>query len=344
MEIFSYTDQTYPSPDGFFSADSPVQFLKGFSDFYKIFHHNDVYFFHSEKLKANLPLRHFKVKVFQFGQILHAPVKNNVELNEYEQKQFFLELIAYLKNNHFCDRLIQPHPFGIMLSVPEGAQSCAFGTYINYLQEHTNEELLFTYDPKYRKAINAAAKGGADVRFGWKELESFYHLYTLTTSRAGIHCDSINYFETLYKCLGDEHLQCGVVYDNNQPIGAIIMLYSKYAALCTHAGSGGESKLYGAMKLLHYEMMKRMKVLGVKYYDLVGVRIESNNESLEGVFRFKKGFGGILKEGYLWKTDIASFKSRLYDLLLKIKGNKNETVDIIDQEKNTGELKNPLNR
>ncbi len=70
-----------------------------------------------------------------------------------------------------------------MLTVPEGAQFCAFGTYINHLQEHTDDELLHTYDPKYRKAINHAAKGGAEVRFGWKEFETFYNLYQQTTTQ-----------------------------------------------------------------------------------------------------------------------------------------------------------------
>lgn len=334
MKIFSYTDQAYTSAEGLFNDDAPVQFLNGFSQFYKQFHQDEVYIFYSENLNAYLPLRYFKVKVFRFGQVLHAPVSNNAELNAEQQQSFFYELLQFLKTNHFCERLIQPHPFGIMLAVPEGAQSCPFGTYINRLQDHTEEELLHTYDPKYRKAINHAAKGGAEVRFGWNQFETFYNLYQQTTSRANIHCDPVNYFETQHNCLSDDHLDCGVVYDNGQPIGSILMLYSNYSALCTHAGSGGESKLYGAMKLLHFEMMKRMKARGVKYYDLVGVRIGSNNESLEGVFRFKKGFGGELKEGFLWKKDIAPMKSKMYDLLLKLKGSATTMRDIIDQERN----------
>lgn len=335
MKIFSYTDHAHPSPEELFNNDSPVQFIKGFSEFYKQFHNDEVYIFYSENLNAYIPIRHFKVKVFRFGQILHAPISDNIELTAENQQQFFTELLLYIKSQHFFERLIQPHPFGIMLAVPQGAQSCAFGTYISYLQRHTDDEVLHTYDPKYRKAINHAAKGGAEVRFGWNEFENFYSLYTQTTSRAGIYCDPVHYFETLYRCLNDEHIDCGVVYDNGQPVGGILMLYSKYSALCTHAGSGGESKLYGAMKLLHYEMMKRMKARGVKYYDLVGVRIGSNNESLEGVFRFKKGFGGELKEGFLWKTDIAPLKSKMYDLLLKLKGaSASATRDIIDQESN----------
>jgi lipid II:glycine glycyltransferase (peptidoglycan interpeptide bridge formation enzyme) len=132
------------------------------------------------------------------------------------------------------------------------------------------------------------------------------------------------------------HTDLGVVYDENGPIGGIYMLWSKYSALCTHAGSGGvESKLYGGMKHLHYAMMLRMKERGVKLYDLVGVRINSSNAALQGVFRFKKGFGGILREGYLWKTDLSPLP-RIYDLVLLLKNRGRKAHgDIIDQERST---------
>lgn len=333
MKIYSYSDATYSSADGLFNEGSPIQFIRGFSEFYKKYHLDEVCIFYSEKQDAYIPVRVFKIKMFRFAQILHAPIKDNVELSADQQQTFFDELLDYLKKQNICERLIQPHPFGIMLTVPSGSQSCPFGTYINHLQKFNEDELLFSFDPKYRKAVNAAEKGGAKVRMGWAQFDDFYSLYKQTTLRAGIHCDPIEYFETLYKCLGDNHLDIGVVYDNEQPIGSILMLYTHYAALCTHAGSGGESKLYGAMKLLHYEMMNRMKQRGVLKYDLVGVRIGSNNEKLEGVFRFKKGFGGTLKEGYLWKTDIAPFKTKIFDLLMKVKSGKGEEMrDIIDQE------------
>jgi lipid II:glycine glycyltransferase (peptidoglycan interpeptide bridge formation enzyme) len=81
-------------------------------------------------------------------------------------------------------------------------------------------------------------------------------------------------------------------------------------------------------------MMKHLRDKGVKTYDLVGVRLNSSNESLQGVFRFKKGFGGDLKEGYLWKIDIAPIPMKIYDFLVRIRQGKNIQKDIIDQETN----------
>jgi lipid II:glycine glycyltransferase (peptidoglycan interpeptide bridge formation enzyme) len=153
----------------------------------------------------------------------------------------------------------------------------------------------------------------------------------MTAQRTGMYKDPAAYFQLLRRHLGDKHTETGVVYDGDQPIGGIFMVYSEYAAFCTHAGSGGESKLYGGMKHLHYEMMKLLRDRGVKKYDLVGVRIGGHNPALEGVFRFKRGFGGQLKEGYLWKADIDGLHLKLYDMMSKLK-NPNLKPDIIDQE------------
>ncbi len=335
MKVYSYLNKSDLEINQLFSKDSPLQFQQGFSLFYQRYHGNEVKILYSEKFNAYIPIRYFKLKVFHFGQLLHAPIRENVELSAAEQQLFFEELVGFLKKEQTVERLIQPHPFGISKAVPQGAQSCPFGTYINHLDQLSEEEILFSFDPKYRKSANNAEKNSAVTKFGWEYFDDFYNLYQQTTSRAGIHCDPVSYFSTLRECLGDDQMEIGVVYDQGQPIGSLLLLYTRYGALCTHAGSGGESKLYGAMKLLHYDAMKRLKQKGVRLYDLVGVRINSNNEALEGIFRFKKGFGGELKEGYLWKIDIAPVRTKVFDLMMRLKNKNAASIrDIIDEESN----------
>ena len=169
------------------------------------------------------------------------------------------------------------------------------------------------------------------MKFGEEVHKDFYFLYSMTTQRAGIHQDTQKYIDDCRKYLGNENTLTAVVYDRDQPIGAIFINYSKHTSLCTHAGSVGTSKLYGGIKYLHYETMKKLRDIGVQKYDLVGVRIGSHHEALEGVFRFKKGFGGNLKEGFLWKMDLANTTIKVYDLIQKIK-NRDIKTDIIDQE------------
>jgi hypothetical protein len=332
MIIYSYFGAEKEKLLSEFTDDSPIQFLPGFTEFYNSYFHNEVKIIYSEKNEAFIPVRYFRVKMFRFAQILHAPVRDNKELSAADQQVFFEELLQFHRNNELCQRFIQPHPFGILKAVPRGAQSCPFGTYINNLSALSEDQILTSFDPKYRKSVNHAEKNGAVVRFGKDQFENFYSLYKNTTTRAGIHCDPVEYFNKLFKTVGENHVETGVVYDQEIPVGAILILYSKYSALCTHAGSGGESKLYGAMKMLHYYMMKRMKQKNVRFYDLVGVRINSNNEALEGIFRFKKGFGGELKEGYLWKADIAPLQTKMFDMMMRLRNPNKKFSDIIDEE------------
>lgn len=314
--------------------DAPFQFLPGFTHLYHEYMEENIFITYSENLKAFMPLRFFSSRFFKLAQILHAPIKNNIELNPEEQLEFFNELISYLTQNNSCERLVQPHPYGILGSVPANSRFCEFGTYIIDLQAQTMEEIFQKFHPKYQKAINHSEKNGAVVRFGKEVLDDFYLCYSDTMKRIGMSSEELQFFKSYYNYLGSDNVTAGVVYDNDNPIGGIFMVHTNYAALCTHAGSRGDSKLYGSMKYLHSKMIERMKESGVNKYDLVGVRIGNNDPTLEGVFRFKRGFGGELKKGFLWKTDIHPLKAKMYDLLIKIKHPNNKFKDIIDQVTN----------
>jgi hypothetical protein len=334
MKIFSYTDKRFPPPPDSLKDDRwPVQFTTGFSEFYHQFYGGEILLFHDDEKDAWLPFHRSHNKLIRFGQILHAPVSSFIELTAEQQTAFFNKLISSTEKEQLIHRFIQPHPFGIMLSYPEKSKAVRFGTYITDLTRYpTDEALLGSYDPKYKKAIQHSVKNGANVVFGGSAREDFYHLYRCTAQRTGMYQDPAEYFTTLHRCLQDENTETGVVYDGDTPIGGIQIIYSKYAALCTHAGSSaGDSKLYGGMKYLHFEMMKRLRNKGVRNYDLVGVRIGRSNPALEGVFRFKKGFGGCLKEGYLWKADLNGVILRIYDRVQSLR-NPNMKPDIIDQE------------
>jgi hypothetical protein len=333
MEIYSYTDRNYSLPPSEINGEVwPVQFLAGFSEFYKNHYHKNILLVKDIELNAWQPIAIESKMFIREAQFLNAPIRNGVELDSPEQLLFFNRLIQTLSKKHIAHRIIQPHPAGIISAVPQHSKWIPFGTYITQLALFaTDEELLNSYDPKYKKAIQHSIKNGAVVKFGEEVYKDFYTLYCMTTMRAGIHQDTEKYFDDCRKYLGDKNTLTAVVYDGEQPIGGIFINYSKHTSLCTHAGSGGTSKLYGGIKYLHYETMKKLRDIGVQKYDLVGVRIGSQNEALEGVFRFKKGFGGTLKEGFLWKMDLANTPIKVYELIQKIK-NRDIKSDIIDQE------------
>lgn len=54
-------------------------------------------------------------------------------------------------------------------------------------------------------------------------------------------------------------------------------------------GVGGDKRNDGAGQLLHFEIMRELRSRGLRWYDFGGVASTDEND---GIFRFKKGFGG----------------------------------------------------
>lgn len=329
-----YLNFDNPEHAGFLSqidTEWPIQFLPEYSRFIGRKKKEQLIIVYNQSLNAFMPLRLFKSSVFKFGQILYAPVCDSEELKQRDQLVFFNLLMMDLRSKNICDRLVQPHPYGILSALPPNTRYCEFGTYITDLQKLNPDEVFASISDKYQKAIKHSKKNGAIVKTGWDYFQDFYPLLKNTLEKAGIGVDPVDYFHDLRTYLGDNFSTVAVVYDNELPVGGAFFIHSKYAAYCTHAGSSPKTKLYGAMKLLHFEMMLHFKSAQVKRYDLVGVRINNANPALEGIFKFKKGFGGDLKTGFLWKADLHKKKLMVFDWMQKLRGQQHKQRDIIDQ-------------
>lgn len=309
----------------------PFQFLSEFTRFHLHFYREQVKIAYDQELDAYMPVRFVDLKLFAPAQVLFAPVRKAIELNATEQLIFFGRLIEMLEKQASCERLVQPQPYGILAAHPPMSKYCEFGTYIVDLAQQSEEQIFDKFHPKYQKAVSHSIKNGAVVKIGRETLKDFFSVYKSTMDRANLYSDHLEYFESMYKYLGDDRVCSAVVYDQNEPVSGIFVIYTRYSAFLTHAGTHGESKLYGAAKLLNYEVMKYLKNRGVKKYDFVGVRLKNNNPTLEGIFRFKKGFGGDLKEGYLWKIDLLPMKAKAYDVLVNVWTGENRVTDLIDQ-------------
>ncbi len=334
MIFSSYTLSKLNRPPEEINCENwPLPFHETYSRFQHAVTGQHILFAQDEESGAILPIQVVKNILLRQGRIVFAPVCRGEELSHDEQSVFLHRLEKALLKSGTIDRFLQPHPIGMTLSAPHASKSVPFGTYINYLQNHTDEAaLLDSFDPKYKKAIMHSVQHRARIDFSECCYADFYNLYTQTTERAGIYRDTKDFFDRARHILTTDRCLTGVVYDEEGPVGGLFIVYTKYAAFCTHAGScGRNSRIYGAMKHLHFEAMKTMRAAGVIRYDLVGVRISSSNERLAGVFRFKKGFGGELKQGYLWKKDIHEKPAKLYDIIQKIRGVAKH-ADIIDQE------------
>jgi len=333
MTVYSYINKLFPSAKGLFDDRWPLPFHEELANYNFDTTQIDTLIFYDKQINAYMPVRYIKVKLLKFGQIQYAPLSDGELLSEEEEKLFLDHFIEYCRKKHLFHHLIQSHPSGFTRSFPNSSAYCPFGSYVTNLSLFDDESLLTSYDPKYKKAIAHSIKNGATVKLGLDQLPQFYILYQNSINKAKIYCDSHSSIQTLLRNLGPDKCEIGVVYDGEQAIGAILVQFTKHTAYVTHAGMGGDSKLYGAMKYLHFEMMKHLRDKNVKFYDFVGVRINNKTASLDGIFRFKKGFGGKLNSGYLWKIDlntsIMKVYNKIYDFRFK---DLPHMKDIIDQE------------
>lgn len=247
-----------------------------------------------------------------------------------EESIFLNNLIAYLKKNKMADMIIAPHTSAVFHAVPQGAKFCEFGSYIINLTQ-SEEELWAAVHSKHRNVIRKAEKDGVIISYADEYKEACRNLINETAVRQHINTISDESFDEMKK---NPNVDFWVALYNDKVVGASILEWSPYSSYYIYGGSA-EHTHAGAMNLLHWEAIKKMKERGVKRYDFVGARINPlPGSKQEGIQRFKSRFGGKLDKGYIWKYSFNPLKSSLYSLYMKLNGylRHSYTKDIIDQE------------
>lgn len=221
---------------------------------------------------------------------------------------------------------------------PEKAEYCKFGSYIIDLQK-TEDEIFAEIHSKHRNVIRKAEKDGLTVDFGPQYADVCYEQIKETYERQQRVAYTKEHFEKLKK-LG-ENVDYWVVKSGEEVQGCAVLLWSKgFSSYYLHGGSGPHPH-GGAMNLLHWEAIRKMKERGVLKYDFVGARVNPEPGSkLEGIQRFKSRFGGEMKVGYMWRYVNRPFRYKLYTLMLnsymKYVKHDNTFSDIIKEERAKG--------
>lgn len=279
-----------------------------------------------------------KGRLLYFGQYLFTPL--NLRSGEKPSAEHEKELLEgwneYIKKNKICDNVRASHNFIISQQVPERAKGAPFGSYQLSLVNKDSELLMKGFHSKHRNVIRNAIKKGAEIKEGKECLDDFYQLYSDTMKRNNMYCESKVEFESLYDHLKDKYIYTAVICYEGTPQGALMLLYSKYAAYYVYGASAGKVEITGAINYLHFHAMQQMVEKKVKLYDFVGARLSDvSGSKAEGIQKFKKRFGADLLEGVIWKADINKIKCDLFNRMLQAKGalkGKSIPKDIIDQE------------
>lgn len=151
---------------------------------------------------------------------------------------------------------------------------------------HTSDALFKSYKPKLRSQIRKAEKNGlrAELFTGADAISLFYGVFSKNMRRLGSPVHSLRWFQDLKIAYGDQ-LLTGVVFQNDKPIGAGIVLLGGKQACIPWASTLEEANHLAPNMLLYWTLLSRMCDLGCTLFDF------GRSTLGEGTYRFKKQWG-----------------------------------------------------
>ena len=187
----------------------------------------------------------------------------------------------------------------------------------------SEEELMLTFKPDYRNRIRKSSRKGVEAKICGKEaLPDFCKIMAETGERDGFSTRPQEYFEKMLDCLG-ENARLYMAYYEGKPIAGTIAIRLGRTMKYQYGASSNAHRNTYPNYLLQWEMIKWGLEGGCDIYDFGGISGDITNESNPhyGLYRFKRGFGGYMKE-FGGEYDLVLNKPvyLLYNLADKLRG------------------------
>ncbi len=257
------------------------------------------------------------------------------EIGVDEERHFLGEVVEYFRASGA--HAIVPATFNaVFRTYPPGAVAAPFGSFILDLVA-SEDELLQRMHSKHRNGVRGAQKKGVKVHVGDAHWETAYALVRASFMRSATGvvgrarvAGRLRHgaFRRQLERFG-EHVRVFVAVHEGVAQGCAVVPFSGYRAYYMHGGSIA-NPVTGAMNLLHWEAIRRMRAMGVRSYDFFGGRVNPEPGSkIEGIMKFKERFGGQFTEGYAWKFPLDARMYRLYALAARLRNGG----DLVDQER-----------
>ncbi len=181
---------------------------------------------------------------------------------------------------------------------PEGFETIqARFNYRLYINGRSEEELLASFTQKCRYNIRVAKKNGVEVRtVGPEYLPDFSRIMKTTGERDGFNTRPQSYFERMLSALG-ENVRLYMAFYNGIPIAGAIA--TNFAGKVCYVYGASDNVYRNVMPnyLVQWEMIRWAVETGCFLYDFQGVSgILDESNHYYGLYRFKKGFNGVLEE------------------------------------------------
>jgi len=208
-------------------------------------------------------------------------------------------------NNDICPRIQNLLGTGGWVYSPDQIQ---FRNTVLVNLSQSEDSLLSNMKQKTRYNIRLSERKGVIIRDGTREdFNLLYRMYAETSMRDGFAIREIGYYQTLWEIFsrdwnphGNPNNRSGldvlIAEVEGIPTAAVVIIYFAGVAYYYNGMSLPIHRKLMPNYLLQWEAIKRAKNAGCKLYDLWGApEIFNQRDTLWGVYRFKRGFGGYVQ-------------------------------------------------
>lgn len=162
------------------------------------------------------------------------------------------------------------------------------------LSNKTEDEIFKNLAQKTRYNVRLAIKKGVIVKEKNEEgIDEFYKLMQETGKRDNFRTRPKEYFQKILREFPYE-TKIYIAYYEKEPISAIMPILYGNKMWYLYGASSNKYRNLMSTYLLQWEMIKLAIKNNCKIYDFRGVSMENGKE--DGLYRFKKGFGGDFVE------------------------------------------------
>lgn len=171
----------------------------------------------------------------------------------------------------------------------------------------SEEQVFERMKPKTRYNIRLAGRKEVSVR-ATETLQDFYALMEVTSRREGFHVHSLEYYRRAYELfhpLG--RCELFVAEYQGRTLAAVMAFASRKSGYYFYGASANEERNRKPTYPLQGEAIRWAHRIGCAEYDMWGIpdeaaevmdeeKIEEREDGLWGVYRFKRGFGGAVRQ------------------------------------------------
>lgn len=279
------------------------------------------------ELRCVLPYSIIRKPGFRLVRFRVETVSLGKDFTLEEEKSFLDTTVEYFRSIG-ADMIIPSNNTALFKIYPDRALTAPYGTFVNDLSQ-TEEQLFINVRKTYRSNIRRAMKAGVQIKSGMEYLDVSYSLVAATLKRSG--ADVIKNYEDFQRSILSigENVKIFVAECGGKIQGCLVSPFSAHTAYNWYVGSEPQPVL-GAVHLLHWEAMLQFRAAGVKRFNFQGVRIHPEEGSKQhGILNYKKGFGGEMIQGFMWKYPIRPLKSAAYSLATRLL----QGGDFVDRER-----------